>query len=353
MTLHLHGLGHAHPEAEITNRFLEDLDIGTTDAWIVERTGIRSRRTVLDLDYVVRTRNRDVRAAREAQTTSAGELGARAARQALERAGLAASDLGLVVAGSSAPERPTPALAGSVAAALGAEVPVFDLNSACTSFLAQLHWLAALREDAAPRFALLVVPELMTPVVSYDDRATAVLWGDGAAAAIVSLVEPGFATVRGTELASSPAGADKVVVPRAGHFVQEGRQVQVFAIRKTLEGWLRLRDLAEADATGVYPGAPGPERALHFVGHQANLRVLENVCERGEIARDRHHHNVEWFGNTAAASAPSVISQRWEKWTDADDVALVGVGAGLTWASALLRFERAPGGAVATPEGAS
>jgi 3-oxoacyl-[acyl-carrier-protein] synthase-3 len=344
MTLHLHGLGHAHPEAEITNRFLEDLDIGTHDAWIVERTGIRSRRTVLDLDYVARTRNRDVRAAREAQTVSAGELGARAARQALERAGLAVSDLGLVIAGSSAPERPTPALAGSVAAALGAEVPVFDLNSACTSFLVQLHWLAALREDAAPRFVLLVVPELMTPVVSYEDRATAVLWGDAAAAAIVSPTEPGFATVHGSEVASSPAGADKVVVPRAGHFVQEGRQVQVFAIRKTLEGWLRLRDLAEQSAA---------ERVLHFVGHQANLRVLENVCERGEIAPDRHHHNVEWFGNTAAASAPSVISQRWEKWTEADDLALVGVGAGLTWAGALLRFERAPAGAVPTPGVAS
>jgi len=119
--------------------------------------------------------------------------------------------------------------------------------------------------------------------------------------------------------------------------VQEGRQVQVFAIRRTLEGWLRLREWAERD------GAPG--RALHFVGHQANLRVLENVCERGGVAPDRHHHNVEWFGNTAAASAPSVVSQRWEKWTAGDDVALVGVGAGLTWGSALLRFGRAPGAA--------
>lgn len=335
MTLHLHGLGHAHPEAEIDNRFLESLDIGTDDAWIVERTGIRSRRTVLDLDYLRTTRNRDVREARGAQTVSAGALGARAAEQALARAGVAASDLGWVVAGASAPERPTPALAGAVAAALGVEAPVFDLNSACTSFLAQLHLLSALREEAAPRFVLLVAPELMTPVVDYRDRASAVLWGDGAAAAVVSLREPGVATVEATELASSPAGADKVVVPRAGYFAQEGRQVQVFAIRKTLEGWLRLREWTERE--------PRPERALHFVGHQANLRVLENVCQRGEIAPERHHHNVEWFGNTAAASAPSVISQRWEKWTAADDVAVVGVGAGLTWSSALLRFARAAG----------
>lgn len=343
MTLHLHGLGHVHPDAEIDNKFLESLDIGTDDAWIVERTGIRSRRTVLDLDYVRSTRNRDVRAARAAQTVTAGELGRRAAELALTRAGLTAADVGLVVAGGSAPERPTPAMAGSVAAALGIEAPVFDLNSACTSFLAQLHFFASLREDAVPRFALLVVPELVTPVVSYDDRASAVLWGDGAAAAVVSLTEPGVATVEATELGSSPAGADKVVVPRAGHFAQEGRQVQVFAIRRTLAGWLRLREWAERD------GAAG--RALHFVGHQANLRVLENVCERGGIAPERHHHNVEWFGNTAAASAPSVVSQRWEKWTADDDVALVGVGAGLTWGSALLRFTRAAGGAVSSAKG--
>lgn len=347
MMLHLHGLGHAHPENEIDNRFLESLDIGTDEAWIVERTGIRSRRTVLDLDYVRTTRNADVREARDAQTVSAGELGARAAEQALARAGLAASDLGWVVAGASAPERPTPALAGAVASALGVEAPVFDVNSACTSFLAQLHLLAALREDAAPRFALLVVPELMTPVVDYRDRATSVLWGDGAAAAVVSLTEPGVATVEGTELASSPGGADKVVVARAGYFGQEGRQVQVFAIRKTLEGWLRLRELSEREARACQGEG---ERALHFVGHQANLRVLENVCERGEIAPERHHHNVEWFGNTAAASAPSVISQSWEKWTADDDVAVVGVGAGLTWASALIRFSRPAGAGVRPSE---
>ena len=121
-------------------------------------------------------------------------------------------------------------------------------------------------------------------------------------------------------------------MPRAGHFVQEGRQVQRFAIRKSLEGWLRLR------------AAHGSrERALHFAGHQANLRVLEAVCERGGIPGERHHSNVEWFGNTGAASAPSVLSQHWEKWSARDDVAVVGVGAGLSWASALVRFTQNPG----------
>ena len=81
-----------------------------------------------------------------------------------------------------------------------------------------------------------------------------------------------------------------------------------------------------------------PERPFHFIGHQANLRMLENVCRHCDIAPEQHHTNVEWFGNTGAASSATVISQRWEKWESHDDIAVVGVGAGLTWAGYLLRF---------------
>ena len=99
MSLHLHGLGHFHPENEITNHFLEELDIGTTDQWILERTGIRSRRTALSLDYIRETRNRDLRAATEASAWSTAQMGARAAEMALERAGVAREDVGLVLSG--------------------------------------------------------------------------------------------------------------------------------------------------------------------------------------------------------------------------------------------------------------
>jgi 3-oxoacyl-[acyl-carrier-protein] synthase-3 len=101
----------------------------------------------------------------------------------------------------------------------------------------------------------------------------------------------------------------------------------MFAIRKTVEQLLRLRD---AHAVS--------ERRFHFVGHQANLRMLEAVRRECDVPEDRHHSNVEWFGNTAGASAPSVISMRWDDWRADDDVGVVGVGAGLTWSSYLLRF---------------
>ena len=110
--------------------------------------------------------------------------------------------------------------------------------------------------------------------------------------------------------------------PRLGHFDQEGRTVQMFAIKKTSAELDVQREIWADD-----------ERPFHFIGHQANLRMLEKVCERCKIAPDRHHSNAEWFGNTGAASGASVLSQNWDKWKARDDVAMVGVGAGLTWGS--------------------
>ena len=327
MTLWLHALGHFHPENEITNRFLQDLDIGTNDQWILERVGIRSRRTALPLDYIRETRNRDLRAAAEATEYGTAELGRRAANLAIERAGISASDVGMVICGSSAPDFLSPADACNVASALGIEVPSFDVNSACTSFLVHVHLLSLMDPTRLPDYVLLVAPDSLTKTVDYSDRSAAVLWGDAAAAAVVSTSVPGPAHLLGSTLASRPSGGTKVVVPRTGHFAQEGRTVQSFAIKQTVRCYEGLRERYEND-----------RRSLHFVGHQANLRMLESVCQRCEILPERHHSNVEWFGNTGAASSASVISMGWEKWQAHDDVAVVGVGAGLTWSSYLLRF---------------
>jgi 3-oxoacyl-[acyl-carrier-protein] synthase-3 len=334
VTLYVHGLGHFHPENELSNRFLEELDIGTNHDWIVERVGIRARRTVLPLDYVRTTRNRDVRAAPEAALYTNAELGARAAELALARAGVDRERVGLVFSGSSAPSVVCPAEAAFVAKKLGLEVPCFDLNSACTTFLAQLFHLSLMNPERLPDFVLIVQTETLTTAVDYTDRNTAVLFGDGAAAAVVSLRVPARVRALHAHAQSSPRGADKVLIPRTGYFVQDGRAVQMFAIKRTREGYERIvearRDEPDAEA-----------RPLHFVGHQANLRVLEQVCQRCRIAPELHHANVELFGNTGGASAPSVLSMEWEKWRPEDDVAVSVVGGGLTWARALLRFGEA------------
>ncbi len=327
MTLHLHALGHFHPENEITNRFLEGLDIGTNDEWILDRVGIRSRRTVLSLDYIRETRNRDLRAAAEAAQYTTSELSARAAALAIERSGIDRSAIGLVLSGSSASDSQCPADATWLARHLGLEVPAFDVNSACTSFLAELNLLSMLDPAKVPDFVLVAGVDAVTRTCDYSDRSTAVLWGDGATAAVVSTRIPGRARILGTKLEASPAGCDKVVIPRAGYFRQEGKTVQAFAIRKTARMLLELRE-----------GFEVPGRRFHFVGHQANLRMLESVCRRCEIPEDRHHSNVEWFGNTGAASSGTVISMHWDKWEPRDDVAVCGVGGGLAWARYLIRF---------------
>jgi 3-oxoacyl-[acyl-carrier-protein] synthase-3 len=326
--LYLHAVGHFHPENVIDNAFLESLDIGTTDEWILERVGIRSRRTVLPLDYIRDTRNADVRAADEAALYSNAETGRRAALQALAQAGLEPSDIGMVIAGGCTPGMLIPAEACRVAAALGIEAPAFDVNSACSSFGVQMHLLASMQR--LPPYVLVVNVENSTRAIDYSDRSAAVLWGDGTSAAIVSSEVPARTRVVATSMSSSPAGCSLVTIPLSGHFAQDGSAVQRFAIKTSLSSLNAMLPEARARA-----GSTGG-RVL-YIGHQANLTMLQSVAQRAGIASDCHLYNVADFGNTGAAGAPTVLSQRWSELSDGDVVLLAVVGSGLTWAS--LRIE--------------
>jgi len=328
--LYLHGLGHFHPPNVITNQFFEELDIGTTSEWILERVGIRTRRTVLPLDYIRTTRNRDPRQAIEVAEYSNAETGRRAALMALERAGLAPEQIGMVIAGGCSPDNAIPAEACTIASGLGIDTVCFDLNSACSSFGAQLHMLSLMRPEALPDFVLLISPENTTRTVDYNDRRSAVLWGDGTSAAVVSARIPARARLSLHTLDSRPQGWDKVVIPRLGHFEQEGATVQTFAIKRTVACLRRIQEELR-DRNGD----------LFFVGHQANLLMLDSVCRKCGITADRHLSNVTEFGNTGAAGAPTVVSQNWDRFGDGDVVALVVVGSGLTWSSLVIEFNGA------------
>ena len=145
--LFVHGLGHFHPENQIDNKFLEELDIGTNDEWIVSRVGISNRRTVLPLDYIKATKNQDLRAGLEAAVYSNAETGKRAALMAIERAGIKPSDIGMVIAGDSSPDNCIPPEASTIAKALGIEVPAIDFNVACSTFGAQMHFVRSMGEN--------------------------------------------------------------------------------------------------------------------------------------------------------------------------------------------------------------
>jgi 3-oxoacyl-[acyl-carrier-protein] synthase III len=325
--IYLHGIGHFHPENVITNKFLEDLDIGTTEDWIMERVGIETRRTVLPLEYIRRTKNADPRATDAARLYSNAQMGARAARMAIDRAGIKAEDIGLVISGSSVPEYVTPSEAATVACELGIEVPCFDLNSACTTFGVQMYTLDMMRPEKLPPYVLVLNIEAVTLSIDFSDRSAAVLFGDGCAASVVSATIPSARTFTECAMSCKPSLWDKAVVPRWSYFAQDGSAVQGFAIRKTTDGLRSIKASIPAD-TG----------RLLFIGHQANVGVLRTACERAGVAEDNHWHNVTAFGNTGSAGAPSVLSQHWDDLCPGDSVAMALVGAGLTWTQMVLNI---------------
>lgn len=331
--MHLHALGHFHPGNVIDNAFLEALGIDTNEAWIMERVGIRSRHTVLPLDYIRSTHNRDPRAAIEAATMSNAETGAMAGKMALERAGLEPSDIGMVLSGSCSPDECIPAEANRVAEELGIDGPSLDVASACSSFASQLYFLEAMRPEKLPDFIMVVNPENSTRVVDYSDRSACVLWGDCSSAAIVSPRIPGPWKITETYLKGDPSGADKVKVPRFGHFTQQGAEVQKFGVKRGCETYdvLRAKWLGGGEGRNV--------DQLRFIGHQANLRMLEAVARRSEVSTERHLFNVDRRGNVGASGAPSVFSENWGSERLGEAIAMCVVGSGLTWAGVL--FEKA------------
>jgi 3-oxoacyl-[acyl-carrier-protein] synthase-3 len=318
--LYLHALGHFHPDTVIDNHFLSSLDIGVDVKWIEDRVGIVERHTTLPLDYLRDTRNQDPRAAAGAAHTTPAEMSVAAATLALRRAGLDASQLGMIVAGGCSPEMQIPADSSRIANALGITATCFDLQSACSSFASQIHFLSQMRPEALPDYVLVVNSETFTRSIDYRDRRQAVLFGDAASAAIVSSRVPAPAVITHTSFGSDPRGQHQITIPTGGHFAQEGHAVQVFAIRTTTDIVKTLQESVPAAET----------RRQVFIGHQANLRMLENVCRRRAIELSDHYANVAMFGNCGAAGAPTVLSQHWDDLRQCV-IHMAVVGSGLAW----------------------
>lgn len=320
------GVGQSHPQTVIDNAFLESLDIGTTNEWIMERVGIASRYSVLPLEYIRTTRNEDPRAAIEAAEVTQTDLGVQAAKAAIQSANLKAQDIGMVIAGVSIPEMCIPSHACLIAAQLEMAVPAFDLNSACSTFSAQLHFLNCMDKTKLPDYILLVQSETYTLALNYNDRNASVLFGDGASAQVVSLKHGKKAQVMASLFDSDPSGWDKVRVPINGHFAQNGSAVQRFAITETVNTFNRLQKAVEM-----------PEKP-YFIGHQANLRMLESSCLRMGIPANKHLFNINRYGNCGAAGATSVLAEHWDNFKSGDYLAIATVGSGLSWGGAILYF---------------
>ncbi|MCO6429309.1 MAG: ketoacyl-ACP synthase III [Deltaproteobacteria bacterium] len=324
MALHILGMGHAHPDTVIDNKFIEELDVGTNEAWILEKIGIVTRLSTLPLDYIKETRNQDPRAAIEVASMSPTDLGAKAGEMALKQAGVGAEQVGLVITNCCAPNQTTPSEAQRIAQRLGVRGQAYDVFSACPAFALHLNLLNSFKEEMLPDFVLCVSTATLTQHVDYNDRSDGAIWGDGAAAWVVSPRHRGKLKVLETFFAADPSRADAVVVNTYGHFKQDGRAVRDFSVRQTVRLIKALEVKHSIDWTKDL-----------FVGHQANKTMLDQITNNREIPESNHWHNVTQIGNQAGAGAPAVISMHWNEIQPGQRLAVAVVGAGLSWGSAL------------------
>lgn len=301
------GYGTALPERVITNHDLaETLD--TTDTWITERTGIKERRI----------------------GGSTRSLAIDASRRALEMAGLPAENLDAVILATTTPDRVIPATASSVQTTLGARCGAFDLNAACSGFVYGLNVAHGLILAGAEHI-LLVGSETLSRFVDWEDRSTAVLFGDGAGAVVMSAT-PAEGNALLSWALDCNGELEKSLYCDFGRFIHmEGREVFRQAVRimvATCERALASAGLSTADVDLVVP-------------HQANARIIQSACEKLGISEDQTVQVLSWTGNTSSASIPLGIADAADggRLRAGDIVLLVGFGAGMTAASALMRWE--------------
>lgn len=315
------GWGLAVPERVVTNDDLAAM-VDTTDEWIQTRSGIRQRHFA-DAD------------------TAVSDLCVEAAQRALSRAGLAAGDLDLILVATSSPDHLTPPVSSQVQDKLGARCGAMTVMVGCTGFVYALVTADQFLQTGAFQTILVVGAEIISKNLDMTDRTTCVLFGDGAGAVVLQGTDRPCG-VRAFELGSDGSGKDAIIVPSPGsaipisqqvvderlHFIRmNGREVFKFATRVMGDSLARV--MAQA-------GVSRDDIDL-FIPHQANARIIEYAAAQFGLPAEKVVMNVDRYGNTSAASIPIALSEALDEGRAraGDTLALVGFGAGLTWASCL------------------
>ena len=318
------GIGAYAPERVITNDDLSKL-MDTSDEWIVERTGIRERRIAAD-------------------DQALSDLALPAAREALEQAGAAGSEVDLIIVATVTPDMAFPSSSAILADELGAgEAAAYDLSAGCTGFMYAVAQGYGMVAAGLARRALVVGGDVLSRILDWHDRGTAVLFGDGAGAVVLERVsEGGFL---GFELGADGSGGPQLYLPAGGsrspataetvaerqHFVQmNGREVFKFATRVLVSSAEKV--LAECGKT--------IDDVDVYIPHQANVRIIEHAAEKLGIAKEKIVVNVERYGNTSSGSIPLALvdAQAEGRLREGALVLMTGMGAGLTWGSGLIEW---------------
>ncbi|MEF9933014.1 MAG: beta-ketoacyl-ACP synthase III [Cetobacterium sp.] len=319
------GLGSYVPERIVTNFDLEKM-VDTSDEWIKSRTGIEERRF-----------------AAEDQATS--DLAVEASKKALEKAGLTAEDIDFIILATGTPDYLIQSTACIVQEKLGAKnAAAFDLNAACSGFVYALTMGTALIKSNMYKRVLVIGTEVLSRVVDMQDRNTCVLFGDGAAAAVLAEVEPGYGIIsqylgaegEDQETLRVPAGGTKkpitpeVLEERSNFLKMKGPEVFKFAVKA----------LPKATISAMESGNVSVEDISMVFPHQANLRIIEAASKRIGIPVEKFYMNLNKFGNTSSASIGLALGEALDKGLvkKGDVIALTGFGAGLTYGSMIIKW---------------
>ena len=323
---HIAGWGKYLPSRVVDNYELAST-LATSHDWIVDRTGIHERRIAADDE-------------------TPSTMGIEAARQALCKAGIVPADIDLIITANSSPERVFPATASLIQRGLGARpVGAFDINAACSGFVYGLFTAQQFVSAGIYRNVLVVGTEVYSRVLDWQDRTTCVLFGDGAGAAVVQASpEPGG--ILSCVLGNESAGAESVYMfgvakspldERANehhYLVMNGGQVFKYAVRAMIDSAHQALDQAGLTMQDIDLVIP----------HQANLRLIHSAAEALGVPEEKVFINVDRYGNTAAASIPIALCEAIESGClhKDDRVVLMGVGAGISWASMVLEWSSDP-----------
>jgi 3-oxoacyl-[acyl-carrier-protein] synthase-3 len=322
------GTGSFLPEKVLTNADFERM-VETSDEWITTRTGIKERH-IAD------------------PSVASSDLGAEAARRALDMAGLQPGDIDLIICATITPDSPLPSAACHIQAKLGAlNAGAFDLVAACSGFVygANIAWQFV--RSGRYRHVLVIGAECLSRATNYEDRTSCILFGDGAGAAVFSAADDDggagdvlFGSMgadgRGADIMTIPAGGSRkpacaeTVAAKEHYIVVRGRETYKFAVQK----------MADLIAEGLDAVGLKPADLRWIIPHQVNTRILEGAAKRLEIPMEDMYVNIDRIGNTSAASVPIALDEANRKGflKRGDVVALVAFGGGLSWASMILRW---------------
>ncbi|MFG6496833.1 ketoacyl-ACP synthase III [Fictibacillus sp. UD] len=304
------GMGSYIPEKILANSDLEKM-VDTNDEWIRTRTGIVERRI-----------------AEESMTTS--HMARFAAEDALKDAGISAEEIDLIVVATVTPDNPFPSVACQLQDYLGAKNAVgMDVSAACAGFIYGLVVAKQFIETGTYKNVLVVGAEKLSKITDWKDRNTAVLFGDGAGAAVLSKVSEGRG-ILSFELGSDGTGAKHLYQNEFIHM--NGREVFKFAVRQ----------MGESSLNVVHKAGLTKEDVDFLIPHQANIRIMEASRERLELPKEKMVMTIDRFGNTSSASIPMALKEALKDGRIKEDhtIVLVGFGGGLTWGAVALRWGR-------------